>query len=102
MDVTELARRREEGGAFVLLDVREPSELAKAALPGAVHIPMGSLAERLSELDPDVETAVICHHGGRSAMVAEFLVRAGFRSVSNVDGGIEAYALRVDPAVGRY
>ena len=102
IDVTELARWRSEGRAFVLLDVREPDEIAKAAIAGAVLIPMSRLTERIGDLDPSAETAVLCHHGGRSAMVADYLDDAGFTSVANVDGGIDAYAKLVDPTIGRY
>ena len=102
IDVAELARWRSEGRAFVLLDVREPDEIAKAAIEGAVWIPMSRLTERIAELDPATETAVICHHGGRSAMVADYLDDAGFSSVANVDGGIDAYAKLVDPSIARY
>ncbi|MGR4064049.1 MAG: rhodanese-like domain-containing protein [Vulcanimicrobiaceae bacterium] len=102
IDVAELERWRSERRKFVLLDVREPSEIAKAAIDGAVQIPMGRLAQRIAELDPSVETAVLCHHGGRSSMVADFLDGAGFASVANVDGGIDAYAKLVDPSIPRY
>ena len=102
IDVVELARWREASRPFILLDVREPDELRHAALPGAVHIPMSELDARLGELDRNAETAVLCHHGGRSAMVTAYLVGRGFASVANVDGGIDAYARLVDSSVPRY
>jgi rhodanese-related sulfurtransferase len=100
--VEELAQWRASGKHFVLLDVREPHELQRASLPEALHIPMRQIPARMSELDPDAEIAVLCHHGGRSDHVAQFLSLQGYRSVHNVAGGIDAYSKRVDPAVPRY
>jgi rhodanese-related sulfurtransferase len=100
--VEDLARWRREERDFVLLDVREPYEIAAAALPKSVVIPMRELAARIAELPQDKPIAVLCHHGGRSAHVAAFLAARGFPDVANVGGGIDAYARRVDPSVPRY
>ena len=86
----------------MLLDVREPFELQAASLPDAVHIPMREIPARMNELDRSAEIAVLCHHGGRSARVAQFLAMQGFASVHNVAGGIDAYAKRVDTSIARY
>jgi len=102
ISVEELARRLREGGPFVLLDVREPNELATVKIDGSVWIPMGQIPQRIGELDPSVPVAVICHHGGRSERVAAFLTGQGFKSVANVDGGIDAYAERIDTSLPRY
>lgn len=85
-----------------LLDVREPQELAIAAVAQAVHIPMGSVPSRLEELDDTKPIVVMCHAGGRSRRVAEFLVDRGFDQVYNLAGGIDAWSLTVDPSVPRY
>lgn len=100
--VEELARWRASGKSFVLLDVREPVEVRAASLPQSVHIPMREIPARMHELDQAAEIAVLCHHGGRSARVAQFLAMQGFTRVYNVSGGIDAYSKRVDPAVPRY
>jgi rhodanese-related sulfurtransferase len=102
LSVEELAQWRASGKPFVLLDVREPYEIEAASLPGALHIPMREIPVRLQELNPESEIAVLCHHGGRSEHVARFLHARGFGRVHNVDGGIEAYSLRVDNSVPRY
>jgi rhodanese-related sulfurtransferase len=102
MTVEELAAWRASGKPFVLLDVREPFEIEVASLSDAVHIPMRQIPARMGELDRDAEIAVLCHHGGRSAQVARFLSAQGFASVHNVDGGIDAYAKRVDTGIRRY
>ena len=91
------------GGDFVLLDCRQPEEVAIVAIPGSVFIPMRDVANRAAELDRTKEIAVICHHGNRSQMVAHFLVtRLAFPRVSNVRGGIEAWANEVDPTLAHY
>lgn len=97
----ELKSRLEAGGEPVLLDVREPWEFELARLEGSTLIPMSSLEERFSELDPGAETVVICHHGNRSAYVARALGRAGFENVLNLEGGLDAYSF-VDESVARY
>ncbi len=102
ISVEDLARWRRDGKQFVLLDVREPDEIAAAVLPDSVVIPMREIPARLNELPPDKPIAVLCHHGGRSERVAEFLSARGFEDVSNVDGGIDAYARRVDSSIPRY
>ena len=94
--------RRDPADKFVVLDVREPAEIEIAPFPDAMHIPMGDIPSRLSELDPDTEWIVVCHHGVRSAQVAMYLARMGFARVSNLNGGIDAWSLTVDAATPRY
>lgn len=88
--------------ATVLLDVRTPEELAIAALPGAINIPLAELGARLGELNPALPVALLCHHGVRSEMAGRLLERSGFADVSHLSGGIEAWSRVVDPAVPRY
>jgi rhodanese-related sulfurtransferase len=98
----ELARRLARGDELLVLDVREAEELAVAPFPRALHVPMGDIPSRLTELDPDAEWVIVCHHGIRSAQVATYLARMGFERVSNLRGGIEQWSLTVDPSVPRY
>ena len=102
IEPVELKARRERGDAIVVLDVRETEEIAIAPFPAATHIPMGEIPSRLTELDPDAELIVVCHHGIRSAQVAMYLARMGFERVSNLNGGIEAWSLTVDSSTPRY
>jgi rhodanese-related sulfurtransferase len=88
--------------APVLLDVREPNEFQYCAIPGSVLMPMATVPARSEELDPDAETVVICHHGGRSMQVAMFLEHRGFSRLINLAGGVDQWALQVDPAMPRY
>jgi rhodanese-related sulfurtransferase len=85
-----------------LLDVREHDELAVAAVQGAVHIPMREVPARLAELDPAKPLVVMCHSGGRSRRVAEFLKGKGFPNVFNLTGGIDAWSTQLDSRVPRY
>lgn len=95
--------RRAAGEDMTLLDVREDWETALAPVPSAlVHIPMGQIAARLGELDPQRDTVVICRSGGRSMQVAHFLETRGFRSVSNLTGGILAWSRDLDPTIPQY
>jgi len=92
------------GEDLLLLDVREPAEHAKARIEGARLLPLAELDDRVEELAAWRERPVVvhCHHGGRSARAGAALLRAGFRDVSNLSGGIEAWSLTVDPSVPRY
>lgn len=91
----------------VLLDVREPWEVALAAirLPGttALDIPMNHVPQRLADVAAAGQPVVcICHHGMRSAQVVAFLVRQGVDPVYNLAGGIDAWSTEIDPTVPRY
>lgn len=63
---------------------------------------MGDIPSRLTELDPDRETIVVCHHGVRSAQVAMYLARMGFEHTVNLVGGIDAWSEDADPSTPRY
>lgn len=80
-----------EGAAAVLLDVREDDEWQRGHAADAQHIPMGEVPARLAEIDPGAELYVICHAGGRSMRVAQYLQQIGYRAV-NVGGGMLAWA----------
>lgn len=88
--------------APLVLDVRERWELDICAIDGAIHIPLGELAERRAELDRERPLVVLCHHGVRSLHAAEFLQGCGFADVADLLGGIDAWAGQIDPAMDRY
>jgi len=101
--VRELQERlAQSGDKPVLLDVREGWELNICALPDALHIPMGQIPARVEELDPEQELVVICHHGVRSRRVAHFLASRGFYKLYNLQGGVDAWAREIDPAMHTY
>ncbi len=91
-------------GSVVLVDIRELEELALAAVPGALHIPMGDLGTRVHEIDlgEDQTLALLCHTGRRSLAAAMALQRMGIDQARSVAGGIEWWSLRVDASVPRY
>ncbi len=92
------------GGEVVLLDVREPAEVAAASVEGAAVVAMGEIKSRLSELEEhaDDRVVVMCHHGARSMQVAAFLRQQGFDDVKSMAGGIDLWSRDIDPAVPRY
>lgn len=87
-----------------LIDVREEDEFAIARIVGAELLPLSQwpaiAAAKLT--DPAQPLLIQCHHGGRSARAAEFLLRNGFTDVTNLAGGIDAWSVEVDPSVPRY
>lgn len=98
----ELARRLRSGEPMQLVDIREPFEARIARIEGSELIPMGSLAHALGSIRSDVPVVLYCHHGVRSAQAATFLREAGFGNVEDLAGGIERYAVEVDPSLARY
>jgi len=90
----------------IVLDVREPWEIATASLSidaaPTVCIPMNEIPDRLGELPAGQPVLCLCHHGMRSLQVAAFLEHQGFIEVYNIAGGIDAWAVEIDPKVARY
>ena len=87
-----------------LIDVRESDEYEIAHIAGAELLPLSQwpalAAEKLG--DPTQPLLIHCHHGGRSGRAAEFLIRSGYTDVTNLAGGIDAWALEIDSSVPRY
>lgn len=103
----DLANRMAAAGdRLQLIDVREPEELAIVKLEGFANLPLSQFAEWSEQIqtrfDPHTETIVLCHHGVRSGQMCHWLSNQGFTQVKNVSGGIEAYAVQVDPTLPRY
>lgn len=94
------------GAQPVVLDVRDPMELAIASVQAQgfdlVHIPMYEIPARHAQLDPTRPLACLCHHGVRSQQVAMFLARQGFEKVVNIAGGIDAWSAERDASVPQY
>ncbi len=99
---SEVAAELAAAGGPFLLDVREPWEFEICAIPGAVNLPMGTLPGRLGELPEDRDIVVVCHHGARSMQVTAFLRGRGFERVSNLGGGVDAWARQIDPGMATY
>ena len=105
ISVHDLAEMLKLDKDFVLLDVREPWEVAQAKWDDErLHFaPMSQLAQQgIAPLENEVPVVVVCHHGIRSYQVTNWLLSQGWKDVVSLRGGIEAYALEVDASVGRY
>jgi adenylyltransferase/sulfurtransferase len=104
ISVSEVKALLDEQAAFLLLDCREDNEHALAHIDGAVQIPMGSLPDRIHEIEAFRELPIVvhCHHGGRSLRVANWLRNKGFANARNMTGGIDAWSQEVDSSVERY
>jgi len=102
ISVKELKAKMDSGEEFTLIDVREPFEYDIARIPAARLIPLGELETHIEEL-PRTGTLVLqCHSGGRSEHAARLLREAGFDNALNLEGGIDAWSVQIDPAVPRY
>jgi adenylyltransferase/sulfurtransferase len=100
---TELKARLDRGEKFRLIDVREADEWAVARLPRAELIPLSQFQQRAAaELSPDEPLILYCHHGIRSGRAQGYLKAQGYADVLNLAGGIDAWALQVEPTMKRY
>lgn len=103
MTVRELkARLDASGGKPLILDVRENWETRLCALPNSTFISMGQIPARIADLDAEREIVVVCHHGVRSLQVAYYLANQGFKKLYNLQGGVDAWAREIDPAMHKY
>ncbi len=102
ISVHELKRKLDARETIQLIDVREPFEFEIARIDAAKLIPLGQLPDHLHELKQNGHTIVHCHRGTRSAQAVEMLRRAGFADVYNLEGGIDAWAEEIDPAMQKY
>jgi rhodanese-related sulfurtransferase len=93
VDVAEAQQIVEQGDA-VILDVRTPEEFAAGHLPGAININVESsdFADRVAGLDESTETLVYCQTGNRSGVATDEMADLGFADMSDLQGGIEAWA----------
>jgi rhodanese-related sulfurtransferase len=100
----EVAARRNVEADLVLLDCRERDEYQRVYIERATLLPMSETAARAAELEPLRGRAIVvyCHLGGRSFQVATWLRQQGFRQVQSMAGGIDAWAVEVEPGMVRY
>ncbi len=90
VDVDTVAALRDNPDVL-LLDVREPDEYEAGHIPGIMLIPMGEVADRLSEIPQDKTIIVTCRSGNRSAQIADLLRSSGYSRVHNMEGGLLAW-----------
>jgi adenylyltransferase/sulfurtransferase len=101
ISVKELKNRIDAGEDVFILDVREPYEYQIANIGGKL-IPQNDVPQRLAEIDRDREIVVQCRSGQRSQRIAEFLQQSGYQKVTNLAGGILAWADEIDPKMQKY
>ncbi len=102
ISATEVKKLMDENKPFVLVDVREAHEHEICNIPSAKLIPLGDIPKRMHELNSADRIVVYCRVGARSAKAVEFLMKAGFRRIQNMSGGILAWARDVDPSMPSY
>ncbi|MGP1396623.1 MAG: rhodanese-like domain-containing protein [Inquilinaceae bacterium] len=102
IDVETLSAMRVAEIPPLVLDVREPWETDLCQIDGSLSVPLGTLPERIGDLPGDRPIAVLCHYGARSARAAHWLRGHGFDQATNVAGGIDAWAISIDPTMRRY
>lgn len=102
ISVEDLNARRVAGEHFDLLDVRERHEWEIARIPGATLFPLSEIPSRLHELDSARAYTISCHRGIRSLQAYHLLRRAGFEKLRILEGGVDAWAERIDPEMPRY
>jgi len=98
----EVKKMMDEKKPFVLIDVRESHEFQICRIPGSKLIPLGEVPKRMNELNSADEIVVHCRSGQRSARAVDLLMKAGFRKIHNLGGGILAWSDQVDPSVPKY
>ncbi|GIP41906.1 rhodanese-like domain-containing protein [Paenibacillus sp. J45TS6] len=87
----ELKARLQSGEAIQMIDVREDEEVTAGMIPGAKHIPLGQIPDRLDEIEKTQETILICRSGYRSERACEYLTELGYPSCVNLVGGMLAW-----------
>ena len=102
MTPEELRARMEQGDDLLIVDVREPHEHDICRIGGAKLMPLSRFAAEVSQLSSTQEIVLYCHRGIRSMTALKFLRKAGFRRLKNLQGGIDAWARRIDPDMPRY
>lgn len=105
MSPLELKRLQDAGEKFVVIDVREPREVAVARFPDSKLIPMQTVPAQLANIQmlaQETPIAIVCHHGVRSMNVAMWLRGQGIENCFSVAGGIDRWSQEIDPGVPRY
>ena len=102
LSVETLNNMRELGESHTLLDIREAQEIEFCSIEGSLNIPMSALLDNLDKLPKDRPLIVMCHIGGRSAQVVNWLQSNGYANAANLEGGINAWALQIDIEMPTY
>ncbi|ARU62955.1 hypothetical protein CBW65_19685 [Tumebacillus avium] len=87
----DVLARLDEGATLQIIDVREDTEVSRGMIPGAIHIRLSDVESRYTELDPELETVVVCRSGRRSRSACNFLIQQGFTKLLNMEDGMLAW-----------
>jgi len=87
----ELVSEMEKRDDILLIDIREPHELAQGGIENALHIPMGQMPSKVESLPKDKDLVVFCHLGFRSKQVRRFLQKSGFFRAAHLKGGLNRW-----------
>lgn len=91
----EVKEKLENNEELSIIDVREDDEVAQGKIPGAKHIPLGEIPDRLDEIDENREHIMVCRSGGRSGKATDFLESKGYK-VKNMPGGMLEWEGKVE------
>ena len=97
-----LKTKLDAGENLRLLDVREAWEYDLCNIEGSMNISMSNIDQIQNEMNMDDEIIVICHHGMRSFQVANYLETKDYRNISNLEGGVDAWARTIDTDMAQY
>ena len=100
ISVNELKNLNDNKKKFILLDVRTDAEVLQSKIPiDSMHIPMNEIPNRIIELNKNKNIIVYCKSGKRSQRVCDYLIQNNFKNIQNLDGGILAWANKIDPTL---
>lgn len=91
ISVEDLKARLDAGERIHLIDVREDEEVAQGIIPGAIHLPLGQVPQRLEEIPREDEVIFICRSGYRSDQACQYLSSLGYKGTTNLIGGMLAW-----------
>lgn len=96
--------KNDHGQDVFFLDCREPNEHHVANIQGVTLVPMSQWPPKQEVIDmmQGKQVVVLCHHGGRSLRVTNWLRSNGYPTALSMSGGIDAWSLEIDPSVPRY
>ncbi|MDP6115984.1 MAG: molybdopterin-synthase adenylyltransferase MoeB [Planctomycetota bacterium] len=102
LTVEDLKTKIDNNEDMLLVDVREPHEWEICHIDGARLVPLSQFTNEINQLNSAQEIVLLCHKGIRSLKALQFLHQAGFRKLKNLQGGIDAWASRIEPDMPRY
>lgn len=102
ISVQEAKAYLDENSEVTMIDVREDFERDLCSIQPSIHIPMTTIPDNLDKINKEHPVLVHCHHGMRSLNVVQYLREKGYENAINVAGGIEQWAIEIEPTMNRY